>query len=102
MSIIRANALQIADLVQDLYLREIKAYKPTPTKASDAEGQVQKFAVPRAPQSPEEADLAQDLRAYEKQQVEVEGQAAEGEAVATEEDWLEEDFDEEEEAKGAH
>ncbi|KAL8829091.1 MAG: hypothetical protein Q9191_002216 [Dirinaria sp. TL-2023a] len=96
-----------ADLVQDLYLKELKAYKPPPTKASDAEGHVLKFSVPKPPQSPEEGDLAQDLKAYEQQQVEVEGQAAAGEAEAADEgDLLDQNFfeaeEEEERAKKAH
>ena len=74
-----------ADLVQDLYLRELKAYKPPTVKASDAEGQVQKFALPQAPASPEEADIASQLSAYEAQEVEVEGQAEAGAAPV--EDW---------------
>lgn len=78
----------------------MKGYKPSPVKPSDAEGHVQKFTPPKAPQSPEESDIANDLKAYENQQVEIEGQAAEGEASATEEDWFEEE--EEEEAHAAH
>lgn len=87
-----------ADPVQDLYLRELKAYKPTPLKAGDAEEHVQKFTAPKAPQSPEEANLASELSAYESQEVEVEGQAAAGEAAPVEESW----FEEEEEAPAAH
>lgn len=89
----------IADLVQDLYLRELKNYKPAPVKATDAEGQVQKFTIPKTPASPEEADLASQLKAYETQQVELEGQATEGTAAPVEEDWFEE---EEEDAPKAH
>ncbi|KAJ5174393.1 uncharacterized protein N7482_000270 [Penicillium canariense] len=93
------SAVRRADQVQDLYLRELKAYKPTPVKPSDAEGNVHKFALPQAPASPEEANLASELSAYEAQQVEVEGQAAAGEAAPVEESWFEED---EEEAAAAH
>jgi hypothetical protein len=75
-----------ADLVQDLYLRELKAYKTPALKASDSEGQVQKFVLPQAPASPEEADIASQLGAYETQEVEIEGQAAE-EGAAPVEDW---------------
>lgn len=88
-----------ADPVQDLYLRELKAYRPTPIKPGDAEAHVQKFALPKAPPSPEEANLAGELSAYESQEVEVEGQAAAGEAAPVEESWFEE---EEEEAPAAH
>lgn len=80
----------------------MKGYKPPPAKASDSEGHVQKFTPPKAPHSPEEIDIANDLKAYEDQQVEIESQAAGGEASATEEeDWFEEE-DEEEEAHAAH
>ncbi|KKK19245.1 hypothetical protein ARAM_005285 [Aspergillus rambellii] len=93
------SAVRRADPVQDLYLRELRAYKPTPIKAGDAEAHVQKFSAPAAPQSPEEANLASDLGAYESQVVEVEGQAATGEPAPVEESWFEE---EEEEAHPAH
>lgn len=86
-----ANSPPAADPVQDLYLRELKAYKPTPLKAGDADEHVQKFAAPAAPKSPEEANLASELSAYESQEVEVEGQAAAGEAAPVEESWFEED-----------
>lgn len=70
-------------------------------KPSDSEGHVQKFSPPKAPKSPEEGDIANDLKAYDSQQVEVEGQAAGGEASAADEDWFEEE-EEEEEAHAAH
>ena len=80
-----------ADMVQDLYLRELKNYKPTPLKPSDAEAHVQKFKKPKAPPSPEESNISNDLKAYEEQKVEVEGQAAPGEVEEEEWDWFEED-----------
>lgn len=83
-----------------MYLRELKNYKPPQIKASDAEGHVQKFQMPKPPASPEEGDIATDLKAYESQQVELEGQAGEAGATAVEQDWFEED--EEEEAPAAH
>ncbi|ODM19206.1 hypothetical protein SI65_05823 [Aspergillus cristatus] len=82
------SAIRRADPVQELYLRELKAYKPTPVKPGDAEAHVQKFTAPKAPQSPEEANLAGELSAYESQEVEVEGQAASGEAAPVEEHWF--------------
>jgi len=75
-----------ADLVQDMYLKELKFYKLPLVKPSDSEGHVQKFSPPKAPKSPEESDIANDLKAYENQQVDVEGQASGAEATATEED----------------
>ena len=87
-----------ADLVQDMYLKELKAYKSPPVKPSDAEGHVQKFSMPKPPQSPEEADIAQDLKAYEDQVPEVEGQAGGEGAPAAEQDWFEEPEEDDEHA----
>ena len=82
-----------------MYLSQLKAYKPTPVKASDADAHVQKFAMPAAPKSPEEADIQNDLQAYESEVPEVEGQASGGGgAAAVEQDWFEEEEDDEEEA----
>jgi F-type H+-transporting ATPase subunit h len=77
-------------LVQDLYLRELKNYKVPQVKANDAEGHVQKFSIPAAPKSPEEADIANELNAYETQQPDVgtEGAAEDGHVLPTEEDWF--------------
>ncbi|KXT13373.1 hypothetical protein AC579_9066 [Pseudocercospora musae] len=79
---------------------ELKAYKPAPLKANDSEGQVQKFTVPKPPPSPEEADLQNDLQAYEQQTPEVAGQASAGESAPVQ-DWFVEEA-EEEEAHGHH
>ncbi|CAJ2511267.1 Uu.00g068920.m01.CDS01 [Anthostomella pinea] len=54
--------------------------------------------MPKPPQSPEEADIASDLQAYEQQVREVEGQAAEGSGMAVEQDWFEEPEKEDEHA----
>lgn len=86
-----------ADFVQELYLKELKAYKPTPVKESDSVGQVQTFSAPKTPKSPEEADLASSLKEYESMAVEVEGQetVAPGTAAPVVEDWLVEEEDDE-------
>jgi len=75
--------------VQDLYLKELKAYKTPVIKASDSEGHVQKFSVPKTPKSPEEADIANELKAYEASAVDVEGQV-EGGVVDSGDNWFEE------------
>ncbi|KAK4093413.1 hypothetical protein PCL_08042 [Purpureocillium lilacinum] len=88
------------DFVQELYLKELKAYKVPPVKESDAEGQVQTFAMPKTPASPEETDLAGNLKEYESMAVEIEGQDASaqaGNAAPALQDWLEA---EEEEPQG--
>ena len=80
-----------------MYLRELRNYKQPAVKPSDAEGNVQKFTMPKPPSSPEEGDIANELSTYEKQQVEVEGQSSSG-AAPVEEDWFEEELEEEGEA----
>lgn len=82
-----------------MYIREIKNYKPTPVKAGDEKGHVQEFKLPQAPKSPEEADLQNDLKSYEEQVPEVEGQQGGEGSSGVEEDWFEEEPEEEE---GAH
>ncbi|KAI9792775.1 MAG: hypothetical protein M1816_001507 [Peltula sp. TS41687] len=89
-------------MIQELYLSELRRYKPAPIKPSDAEGHVQRFSAPKPPPSPEEGNLARDLKAYEEQQVEVEGQRAQGEegaegAAGAEHDWFEDEDGESEE-----
>jgi F-type H+-transporting ATPase subunit h len=85
-----------------MYLREIKAYKPTPVKPSDSEGHVQKFSVPKSPKSPEETDIANELKAYEASTVELEGSAGTegGESAPIDQDWFEDEPEEDEHAKG--
>lgn len=85
----------LADLIQDLYVKAINSHKPTPTKPSDADAHVQKFSMPQVPASPEESNIANDLKAYEVQEVEVEGAAAEGEVAAQDDDWFERELEEE-------
>ncbi|KAG1730604.1 ATP synthase complex subunit H-domain-containing protein [Suillus lakei] len=54
------------DLVQDLYVKELKAYKP-PAAAKDAHvGVVKNFSLPAVPKPPTlPADLAAELTAYD-------------------------------------
>ena len=71
-------------------------------KDSDAQGQVHTFTAPKAPKSPEEADLASSLKEYEDAVVEVEGNESAASATSTPaaiEDWL---VEEEEEESAAH
>ncbi|PRT54936.1 hypothetical protein B9G98_02556 [Wickerhamiella sorbophila] len=77
------------DLLQDLYLSEIKAFKPKPVSESDAAGTVKKFAVPAQPKSPSIEGDAAEVDAYANSTVEVETETASGEPVAqTSEDWF--------------
>jgi F-type H+-transporting ATPase subunit h len=84
-----------------MYLKELKAYKPTPIKASDSEGHVQKFSAPKTPKSPEETDIANELKAYEASSVDLVGsEGSEEGAALIEQDWFEEEEGEDEHAKG--
>ncbi|CAN6637238.1 ATP synthase subunit H, mitochondrial [Trichomonascus vanleenenianus] len=79
------------DLVKDLYLKELKAFKPTPRTAADAQGEVRQWNVPQAPQAPKlEAAEADALAQYEAQEVEVETAIPEGEdaPAASMEEWF--------------
>ncbi|KAI9738057.1 MAG: hypothetical protein M1818_005485 [Claussenomyces sp. TS43310] len=95
---VRSHSTRIADLVQDLYLKELKSYKPTPVKPSDAEGNVQVWSAPKPPKSPEEADIANELKSYESSTVELEGQGDSGAPAAIEQDWFEEEPEQDEHA----
>ena len=57
----------------------MRNYKPTPSKISDASSHVQSFSIPQPPPSPEDIEVANDLKDYEDQLVEIEGLDEEGE-----------------------
>lgn len=97
-----ANHNAAADFVQELYLKELKAYKIPTVKDTDSVGQVQTFVSPKTPTSPEESDLANNLKEYESMAVEIEGQdatAVNSSAGAALPDWLDTEIDDVEEAK---
>ncbi|KAI0641003.1 ATP synthase complex subunit H-domain-containing protein [Trametes meyenii] len=60
------SAVARKDIVQDLYLQQLKSYKP-PVQAKDAHvGVVKAYALPPTPQVPTlPADLASELSAYD-------------------------------------
>ncbi|KAJ1735379.1 hypothetical protein LPJ61_000584 [Coemansia biformis] len=54
------------DFLQDLYLKEIRSYRPD-AKASKADVSVKEFAAPKTPDVPKsDINLAEDLKAYEQ------------------------------------
>ncbi|PPQ83918.1 hypothetical protein CVT25_000663 [Psilocybe cyanescens] len=60
-----SSAVSRKDLVQDLYVREIKAYKPVPASKDAHVGVVKNFSAPAAPATPAlPSDLAAELSAY--------------------------------------
>ncbi|RDA91767.1 hypothetical protein CP533_4766 [Ophiocordyceps camponoti-saundersi (nom. inval.)] len=93
-----------ADYVQELYLKELKAYKVPPVKESDSHGQVQAFNMPKTPASPEETDLASSLKQYESMAVDIgagqDNSSDPSAAPVSLPDWLE--IDEEDDSPRAH
>ncbi|TFK68000.1 hypothetical protein BDN72DRAFT_842403 [Pluteus cervinus] len=65
------------DLVQDLYLREIKAYKPAPVAKDAHVGVVKAYTLPPTPKPPVlPTDLAAELSAYDAAEPGVAGASA--------------------------
>ncbi|KIY67401.1 hypothetical protein CYLTODRAFT_422581 [Cylindrobasidium torrendii FP15055 ss-10] len=61
-----SSAAARKDLVQDLYLKELKAYKPAASTKDAHVGLVKAFSAPIAPSAPTlPADLASELSAYD-------------------------------------
>ncbi|KAF9006989.1 ATP synthase complex subunit H-domain-containing protein [Cyathus striatus] len=61
-----SSAASRKDLVQDLYLREIKAYKPAPAAKDAHVGSVKQYSLPPAPKVPAiPTDLASEHAAYD-------------------------------------
>ncbi|KAH9044859.1 ATP synthase complex subunit H-domain-containing protein [Lactarius hengduanensis] len=55
----------LADLIQDLYLKELRIYKAPPAAKDAHVGAVKAFSVPTAPSAPTLPDLATELAAYD-------------------------------------
>ncbi|KAH9003672.1 ATP synthase complex subunit H-domain-containing protein [Lactarius hatsudake] len=55
----------LADLVQDLYLKELRIYKAPPAAKDAHVGAVKAFSVPTTPSAPTLPDLATELAAYD-------------------------------------
>ncbi|THV02644.1 hypothetical protein K435DRAFT_716797 [Dendrothele bispora CBS 962.96] len=61
-----ASATSRKDLVQDLYLKELKVYKPAPVAKDAHVGVVKNFSSPSAPKPPTlPSDMATELNAYD-------------------------------------
>lgn len=76
------------NVVQDLYLKELKNVKLNPITAKDAEGNVRPWSEPVKPKAPElEGQGTDALKAYSNEPVETKTEAAEEEAPV-EDDWL--------------
>ncbi|SAL99658.1 hypothetical protein [Absidia glauca] len=65
------STIQQKDVVSDLYIKELKAYKPTASASAD-ESQVKDLKLPAAPQVPQvDEDLSAQLAAYDAEPEEV-------------------------------
>ncbi|KAG9068406.1 hypothetical protein KI688_010674 [Linnemannia hyalina] len=88
------SAPLMQDILKDLYIKELKGYKPVPeAKGADTTSKVKEFKTPAAPAAPV-VDAAADLSAWETANVEI--------ADAVTEDAVEEEEEEVEEAEEHH
>jgi len=61
-----SSPLSRKDLIQDLYLKELRAYKPPPPVKDAHVGVVKSYSLPPTPNSPRlPSDLAAELSAYD-------------------------------------
>ncbi|PWN21044.1 hypothetical protein BCV69DRAFT_298835 [Microstroma glucosiphilum] len=61
------SAIARRDLIQEAYLRELKAYKPAAKSADSHKGQVREFhqpSPPKAPATPSSSSLSSELDSY--------------------------------------
>jgi len=57
---------QVKDIVQNLYIKEIKSYKSVQAVAGSEDGQVKKLSLPATPKPPKiDEDISSELAAYE-------------------------------------
>ncbi|KAI9227419.1 MAG: ATP synthase complex subunit H-domain-containing protein [Piptocephalis tieghemiana] len=92
------SLIRSKDIVQDLYLKELKGYKPSPEIAKMEQGQVKEFVPPAKPTAPtvDASSVSADLAAYD---VEEDVTASQDEGLAL----PDEDFESEEaEEASAH
>lgn len=74
-------------MVSDLYIEQIKQFKPTELSAQEIASAVKAFQLPAKASIPEAEVVAESLGEYEASEVETEAVSATGEPVA-EEDWF--------------
>ena len=81
---------QRSNLVSDLYIQQIKAFKPTPFSENDVESSVKAFQLPTKPSVPESEISADTLSQYESSEVETAASepSSVGNEAAVEEDWF--------------
>lgn len=75
------------NLVADLYVQQIKQFKPTPVAVDQAEG-IKEFKLPAKPSIPSDEVSADAVASYESAEVDTESAPVSGSAPAAEEDWF--------------
>ncbi|CAK7905641.1 ATP synthase subunit H, mitochondrial [[Candida] anglica] len=78
---------QRSNLISDLYVTQIKAFKPTPVSEKEAASAVKAFQLPSKPSVPEAEISADALNQYESSEVETASAGSTG-SIAAEEDWF--------------
>ncbi|ORZ05158.1 ATP synthase complex subunit H-domain-containing protein [Lobosporangium transversale] len=82
------------DILKDLYIKELKGYKPAPeTKGADASSQVKEFKTPATPAAPA-VDASADLAAWETANAEIADAVSEEAVEEAEEEEVEEEEEE--------
>lgn len=76
-----------SNLVSDLYIQNIKEFKPTPLSAKDLAAAVKSFQLPSKPVVPETEVAPEAISAYEASEVETEAVSSSAAPEATE-DWF--------------
>ena len=88
------SAVSRADLIQEMYIRELNNYKSPPADAKAAEQATKAWKVPQSPAVPSmEDNIDAELNAYREEAVELNTSSAaataeDGKATEVEEDWL--------------
>ncbi|KAK8846797.1 hypothetical protein IAR55_005885 [Kwoniella newhampshirensis] len=73
------------DLVQDLYINQLKAYKPAPKDQNAHVGAVRSFSAPNPPSAPSlPTDLASELAKFDAEEPTIGGSAPKAAAASTE------------------
>jgi F-type H+-transporting ATPase subunit h len=87
--------LRQTDPIQDLYLRELRNYKPSPPSPGEAEAKTKSWSSPRTPKVPETtAAPAEEIQTYASEQVSVTPRAGDEKFEHNFEDMFESWFDE--------
>ncbi|KAK6454540.1 F1F0-ATPase complex, subunit H [Scheffersomyces xylosifermentans] len=77
-----------SNLVSELYIQQIKAFKPTALSAKEIDSAVKAFQLPAKPSIPATEIAAEALAEYEASEVETASTPSSSGAAPVEEDWF--------------